>query len=249
MSTLAFEPNLALKWVVVLAHPDDEVCVGGWLNRLRNAGAQVDVIWLHSTKIRRSESDQACDLIGIEKHRRHFFEATDGHVAEDLPIVRPSVLTLLERLQPDRILCLTFEQGHPDHDSVCFLSHYAACRLESRPQVVEFPIYHTYLTRFQILAEFANPDGEEILELTPEEIKVKKALVKCYPSQTLQRNIRAFGLYRRLIRKPLDLAVRERAKLIGVRDFTTPNYSGQTRDKLLAHPTWKKWRQAIELLD
>lgn len=248
MDTLAFDPNPALKWVVLLAHPDDEVCVGGWLHRLRKTDIQVDLIWLHSTGKRRPESERACDLIGIEKHRRHFFEGTDGHVAEDLPVLLPTIFALLEEILPDRILCLTFEQGHPDHDSVCFVSHVAAIRLESRPKVVEFPIYHTYLTPFQSLAEFANPDGEEILELNEEETKLKSALVRCYPSQTIYRNVLIYGFYRRLIRKPLDMDRRERAKVIAVRDFTTPNYSGQTRDKLLAHPTWQKWRRAIDRL-
>lgn len=239
--TRAFDPDPNLKWLFCFAHPDDEVAVGAWIRRLSAQGGEVWLSWTHDTPIRRAEALGAARLLQVPDERCTFLGASDGRVVEEMGRLQPAFRSLMEKVRPDRVCTLAFEQGHLDHDATNLLVN-----VSFDGPVLEYPMYHPYTVAIQTLNEFADPSGEEVLDLTLEERRFKAELLRRYPSQTIRRNVFWYGIYRRLLLRPVYLDRLERMRVQTHFDFLRPNLPPKMADRVRRSAQWRRWVEHVE---
>ena len=210
----AGDPQPAPATVIIVAHPDDEVVGGGArLPRLRQAvfihvtdGAPRDLrdataagfaTRLDYARARRRELTAALALAGIEPEQTRELGCTDQEAALQLVDLSRRVATMLRELQPEVVITLPYEGGHPDHDATAFVVH-AACRLlESQhmppPALIEMTSYHNSATGIEV-CDFLPGSGCEAttLVLSEAERDFKQRLFDCFPTQ--QRTLSLFPI-------------------------------------------------------
>lgn len=236
----AFDSNPKLRWMFCMTHPDDEISICAWIRRLARQGNEVYVSWTHSTPIREAEARAVATLLDIPLENLHFFRATDGRVAEEMPELLPRFKEWIRSVNPDRVCCGAFEQGHIDHDATNLL-----VSASFNGPIYEIPFYHTYLTRFQRLNRFADPAGEETLGLDIHEQRLKTHVARQYPSQNIWTILLWYELYQRARFKPMDLIKTERMRLKTHTDYLRPNLPPKLTAKVRRCATWKRWEQAV----
>lgn len=238
MSHLDLDPKLV--WLFCMTHPDDEISVAGCIHRLVNAGSEVWISWTHDTAVRQAEARGAAHRLGVPESRLFFHQATDGKVIDELARLLPIFKAMVEAVKPDRVVCGAFEQGHLDHDATNLLVNSVF-----QGTVHEAPFYHTYLTRMPRVARFADPSGEEVIPLTPEERRVKIDLSRAYPSQRIALNMLMADLRARLTGDG-PLADTERLRVQTHRDFTRPNLPAPLAQRVEQSERWQRWRAAVD---
>jgi len=241
---VVYDPDPQLRWLAFLAHPDDEMCMLGWLAQLVRNGAHIEIAWAHSNPIREEESRAVADLIGLRQDRLHFFGAEDGRVIHQSGYVLPLLRDLVAQVQPDRMLTIAFEQGHIDHDAVSYLSN----RAFGGP-IIECPMYHPYSRRIQTLNEFSDPSTGTELPLDPWQQELKCQAIRMFPSQTIRRNVVSYGLYRRLQGRPVYFEKREWGRIQNVESFEVPNAPERLRAEIEKAELWADWLSAIKHRD
>ncbi|MBL8088064.1 MAG: PIG-L family deacetylase [Chthonomonas sp.] len=241
--TVAFDPKPDLRWMFCFAHPDDEVAIAAWMRRLVLNGNPVRCLWLHSTEVREAESRLAMRQIGVPDDALRFWRGTDGSLVDEMGELLPQLDAQVQEFQPDRMAVMAFEQGHLDHDAANYMVSRAF-----EGVVCEFPMYYAYYRAFQHLNQFAQPDGEERLSLTPEETELKRALPRLFPSQTMARNLFWYNIAQRLIGRNLQLDTRELMRLKLATDYRTPNLPPEIAQKVAASKLWARWLSALDKL-
>jgi LmbE family N-acetylglucosaminyl deacetylase len=239
-----FDPDPSLTRLFCLTHPDDEVAVAAWMRRLVRAGAPVWMSWTHRTEIREREARTAAAEIGVPDERLVFHAGTDGRVCEQMAELRPAFSAMMERIRPDAVYCCAFEQGHLDHDA----THRLITATFYGP-VLEFPMYHTYRMALQVIGRFADPAGQEVLELTQEERAWKFALLDRYPSQRIKRIVKFYQRIGRLIGRDVDLDSSERLRLWDHRDYASPNLPPKMAAKVERSSEWRRWLEALRAFE
>jgi N-acetylglucosamine malate deacetylase 2 len=190
--------------LVLVAHPDDEAggC-GVLLQRMRDpvvvfatdGAPQDDYFWRAYgsreayAKIRRAEASEALAIVGV---RRWEFLSTPGsgtqfvdqELFRSIPAALEALETTLDRHQPDALLTLAYEGGHPDHDTCNFLATVAS-RRRGLP-VFEMALYHRTEDGLSVRQAFHMPNETEIMVApTGEELERKRRMLAAYPSQKL----------------------------------------------------------------
>lgn len=226
------------RLLAVLAHPDDEIGIAGWLYRLHEAGIPIRLVWAHSNPIREVESRNAMRLIGPSD--LHFLGLPDGDLVDHLSELVETIREHHQEFSPTDVVTMHFEQGHLDHDACSFSVAQA-----TPVRRWEFPMYHTYLTRFQTLGTFSVPLGEKVLELSPEERFLKQRLTETFPSQTLRRNILAFQIMRALTFRPVRMGDTERYKVDPQHDYLVPNHPAPLALRVSRSRHWSRWEAAV----
>jgi hypothetical protein len=145
---------------------------------------------------------------------------------------------MMDQVQPDRVVCGAFEQGHIDHDATNWLVNHAF-----EGMILEVPFYHTYLTRFPRVNRFAGGEGDSI-DLEPVEQELKKRIAKSYPSQRIWLNMMAADLRSRLTGDG-SLLTSERMRLQTHKDFRTPNLPPELAARVVNSTPWKRWLSAL----
>lgn len=236
---LAFDADPAIRWLFCLTHPDDEISICVWIRRLVAAGADVFLSWTHDTELRKEEAEAAALALGVPWDRLYFHGATDGFVCSEIGPLLPQFEAMIEEIEPDRIACGAFEQGHLDHDATNYLVHQAY-----DGPVFEIPFYYPYLTRFPRVNRFEIPSGQEVIELTKEESRFKLDYAKRFPSQRIFTNM-IFANLRAKLTGDGSLVTSERMRLQPPTDFRRPNHSPVLAQKIAASEDWGYWLDCL----
>jgi LmbE family N-acetylglucosaminyl deacetylase len=240
----AFEFDPQFRWLFCMTHPDDEISICATIKRLTDAGNEVHVSWTHSTPVRRAEALRVAEILGVPQQRLYFHAGGDGHICDEMPHLLESFRVMVNDVQPDRIACGAFEQGHLDHDATNLLVN----RAFDGP-VLEIPFYHTYLSRKPKMNRFAEPEGQEILHLTYDEQCLKVKVAKLYPSTAIWRNLLLDEIRRRIIqRREEPLRRTERMRLQTHKDFLTPNLPELLAARVRRSRKWRRWEAAAQAI-
>ena len=235
-----FDPDASLRWLFCMTHPDDEIAICAWIKRLTKAGNQVYMSWTHSTSVRHHEARRAAKILGLKKDHLFFHHATDGKIAEEMRHLLPRFEEMIGFVEPDRIVCGAFEQGHIDHDSTNLMVNLCY----SGP-VLEVPFYYTYLTRRPVVNRFAVDAGQEILKLSKSEQRFKIFLARAYPSQAIFRNLVFAEIRQRFTRlRPERLRQTERMRVQTHKDFLEPNLPEPLKSHVRRSKMWSRWEAA-----
>jgi LmbE family N-acetylglucosaminyl deacetylase len=176
--------------VVLAAHPDDEVLgVGGLLARLAGLGADLRLVWATDGEashpcstapvvsrlgaVRRAESAQAAERLGLAAAPRRHLGLRDGRLAGDED--RLTDLVAAEVAEADVVLAPWSGDGHPDHEAC----GRAAGRVAS--VVLEYPVWTWH---------WAEPDDARVpwsrarrIDLDTDAAARKAAAVGCFRTQ------------------------------------------------------------------
>src|SRR5688572_1088643 len=170
------------RWLFFFTHPDDEISIVAWIKRLCDAGATVHCAWTVSKPIREAEARAMVGSLGVPQENMHFFDVPDGDACDHIPEIIEFANGVIETAQPDRVALGAFECGHIDHDSTNVAVAHAN---QQRVPMFEIPFYHTYLTKVPIINRFADPSGEETIQLSQEEQALKVRASRAYNSQNI----------------------------------------------------------------
>lgn len=231
----AFDRDPALKWLFCMTHPDDEISICAWMHELVENGNEVWISWTHDTPVRRLEAIRAAAYLGVPEQRLKFFSAPDGAVCRHLEELEPRFREMMGEVRPDRVVCGAFEQGHLDHDATNFLVNRTF-----DGAVFEVPFYHTYRTKFPRVNRFADPTGEEVNRLTVDQITIKKAVCRMYPSQRIWWNMVGANL-RAIATGDGNLLRTERMRRQTWQDFLTPNLPQGLAKAVELTGRWQEW--------
>ena len=199
--TLAGLTPLLGRTLVIVAHPDDEtITCGGLLQRMRDPcvvfatdGAPEDpYFWGRFASreryaaIREEEAQAALNAVGVHQieflARQSEAPLIDQLLYRVLPSAFEALSRIIERRKPECLLTLAYEGGHPDHDSVSFLS--AQLGSSFALPVWEAPLYHRSVDGDGIHQRFVE-EHEEVIDynVSGEELIAKHAMLACYKSQ------------------------------------------------------------------
>lgn len=202
------------RTLVLVAHPDDEcILCGGILQNMRepvvvyatDGSPQDPYFWsAHGSReaysrMRQQEARRALAHVGVsevvflsDRDER----LVDQELFRNLGVAFPLLRDEVGGRQPDAILTLAYEGGHPDHDSCSFLA--SELSTETGLPVWEAPLYRRRRSELS-LQEFVHPNGTEIFyEPTGAELEPKRAMCLEYISQG--DFLRAFSLERETFR-------------------------------------------------
>ena len=150
-------PLLALKTVVIVAHPDEEtLACGALLPRLSDVSivhvtdgaprAPADARrhgfahWAEYARARRAELERAATIAGVPPSALKSLGLPDRGAALGLASLTRVLLGFIAGAS--LVLTHAYEGGHPDHDAVAFAVAAARTRMRGRgPAVVEMPLY------------------------------------------------------------------------------------------------------------
>lgn len=227
-----------------MTHPDDELSILGWMRRLVRAGAEVHVGWTHAIPVREAEARAVMSEVGVPPANLVFFDGVDGGICDQLPELLPSFRAWLDRVRPDFAACGAFEQGHLDHDG----THWLLGQAFAGPRF-EIPFYHTYVTRLQRFNRFADPSGEFILEMDPEERAWKKRMARMYRSQRIWSLLVMYELGWTAVGRRPRLLWTERMRPVTAVDYRVPNLPAPLREKVERTARWRRWKAAMERIE
>jgi len=237
-----FDPDPSRRWQFVFTHPDDELAIAAWMRRLVQAGAKVFAVWSVAIPVREQEARATMRKIGVPDEHLTFFRFPDGSACDYLQPISGAMRDLFAATAPTDLVVPAFECGHLDHDS----THFAACgAAPSGIRIAEYPLYYTYLTRFPILNRFADPAGEQRIELTAEEVALKSTLSRNYPSQNIRSLLIWYAAAGWLRIRPRDLVRAERLRPKTVQDYLKPNLPADLAGRVMRCEKWKRWERCV----
>ncbi len=236
----AFDTDPSLRWLFCMTHPDDEISICAWIKRLTSNGNQVFLSWTHSNPKREEEGRAVADYLGVPQANLRFLGAADGHAIDEIPRLIEEYTEWLKVAKPDRLCCGAFEQGHIDHDATNFVVNQVF-----KGPILEIPFYHTYLSRIQIINRFADPQGEEVLDLSEQERKLKIHVAHQYPSQNIWSVLLWYEIWQGVKFQLVELAKTERMRIQTNKDFARPNLAPGLAQKVSRSANWQRWIKTI----
>ncbi len=106
----------------------------------------------------------------------------DQHLFLELPEAFASLVQIARDFSPDLLVSHAFEGGHLDHDACHILAKHTARALKL--QSLEFPLYWRSPDGRDVFQQFrCSQEGEFFLQLTREEIRMKRTMLSKYRSQ------------------------------------------------------------------
>ena len=149
-------------YVVLLAHPDDEIYICNLIASLVHSEKVVDVIYVTSGdyhgeevgRLREQEAFESMRLIGIQEDRIHFLRAPERELISRLKEVLSLTLDKIQTLRPDCIISHDFEGGHNHHDTTSFYASKISEQLNIPLYV--FPAYYGW-PEYRLFNQFVDP--------------------------------------------------------------------------------------------
>src|SRR5262245_61029335 len=241
--------RLQTEWVLLSAHPDDEVIGAAWIllsgQPLAVAeltdGVPVDRRWWSDAACsadgayraqRRSESEDALAVAGLPPSALHRLGGRDLAAIDEAPRLVRALAALLDRVRPARLCTHAYEGGHPDHDTAALVGRAAVSLASVAPDLWEMTSYHlgpggapaAATGRFQC-ADM--PEELRVLSPTKQEAKLK--MFAAHRTQA--------GVLRRF---PIDV---ERQRPAPRYDFTRPPHPGELDYERLGWGEGTVWRR------
>lgn len=194
--------------LVLTAHPDDECVAAGALYRyiekavfahvtdgsprnLVDAAALGFVSAADYAEARRRELHSALSLAGVRPGSCVQAGIPDQEASRRLVEASEWVRDRIREFEPETLLTLAYEGGHPDHDAVSFAAHAAAALLRREgvmpPPIIEFPLYHAgdSASRLANVGFLPREDVEAItFILTEEERRIKREMLERFVTQS-----------------------------------------------------------------
>jgi LmbE family N-acetylglucosaminyl deacetylase len=188
--------------VIVVAHPDDEVIgFGALMQQMRRPvvvfatdGAPHDPYFWKDygsreayAEVRRQEARAALAIAGAEPV--FLSDRVSGGIADQelfrrLSQAAEAYARVVDEIRPHALLTLSYEGGHPDHDSACFLSTLIGRQMEI--PVWESPLYHRDPDGKGVVQKFHQRSGEEVeIKVEEDAIRKKLEMFHTYKSQKL----------------------------------------------------------------
>ena len=188
--------------VILVAHPDDEVIgFGALMQQMRrpvvvfatDGAPRDDYFWKEYgsreayAEVRRQEARAALAIVGARP--RFLYDCVPGGIADQelyrrLPDAVEAFAQMIAKTRPDALLTLSYEGGHPDHDSACFIASVIARR--TGIPVWEAPLYHRHPDGSGAIQKFHQRSGEEVdLHIEGEPMRKKLEMFHTYKSQKL----------------------------------------------------------------
>lgn len=201
--TLAPHPDV----IVFAAHPDDDVLgLSATINRHQRKGEKVAVVYVTNgsgdlgesyrltskhaktrSALRYGEARQALSLIGIPKESVYCLGFPDGGTHRYLKNMATDIISLVQKLNPDKIYVHSVEGGHNDHDMVS-LAVKSACKKIAFSNLYEWAEYHPTQVLGTEDVKFLECYGSEIkVELTEQEVLLKKKMLALHKSQDVEQ--------------------------------------------------------------
>lgn len=189
------------RTLVIVAHPDDEtITCGGLLQRMKDPcvvfatdGAPEDrYFWdrfgsrERYAVVREEEAKAALAAVGVDQFeflsKQSETPLIDQLLYRALPSAFAALSRIVERRRPECLLTLAYEGGHPDHDSVSFLSAQLG-RAFGLP-VWEAPLYHRSSEGEGLYQHFVEERGEVVEHpVNGAALEAKQRMLACYKSQ------------------------------------------------------------------
>jgi N-acetylglucosamine malate deacetylase 2 len=188
--------------LILVAHPDDEVIgFGALMQQMRRPvvvfatdGAPHDPYFWKDygsreayAEVRRQEARQALAIAAAEPVFLSDYVA-DGIADQELfcrlPHAAEAVAKVIGEIRPQALLTLSYEGGHPDHDSACFLSVVNGRQMGI--PVWEAPLYHRDPNGKGAVQKFHQLSGEEVeINVEAGAMRKKLEMFHTYKSQKL----------------------------------------------------------------
>lgn len=227
-----------------MTHPDDELACAAWVKRLTSNRVSVWLSWTHSNDEREFEARRAADRLGVPQENLFFHNSPDGNVVDDIARLVPIFRAMCQIVNPDRVICGAFEQGHLDHDSTSYVINQVY-----NGAILETPLYHTYASAIQEVNRFSDPTDEQVISLSEEEAELKKILSRSYPSQWIGDLMIWYATIEVLRKGTFDLHRSERLRLQKPINFFEPAHPSELAAKVRKSAKWQRWEAAIKRLN
>jgi hypothetical protein len=166
----------------ILSHQDDEFGIFYEIEKARNLGLRIKIIYLtngcygvHSELKRNDESTKVLIKLGVLNDEiiflGGFLGIRDAEIILRMPDIYNSLLDIIggERFYIANIFTSAQEGGHQDHDATNFLVSKIALNLDLLDKVRQFPLYHGkchFLRYYKVLSPISD-NGEILNERIP----------------------------------------------------------------------------------
>ncbi len=175
-------------YLVLLAHPDDEIYCSALLHRLILKQKEVHVLYATSGdakgqgQIREAELRASMELIGVPTTNVHLLAIPEREILENVNKLVVKAGELISQHHIDCFIGHDYEGGHEAHDIVSFVAT-ELVRIHQIDLHIVFPLYHGR-PQERKAAQF-KPSRKNFLEmmLEPEEKKLKEGILNIHKSQ------------------------------------------------------------------
>lgn len=180
---IVLDLNKGEKFLVLSAHPDDEIFgAGGTLSFLSKNGKKIDIFIFSkgeewgSPEIRVKESIQASKYLGLKEP--FFFDFPDGNFIKNQEKIEEKIREIISKDFYDGIFCPSFEEFHKDHKTIAFslIKILQAIRIDDSLQE------KIWNTKFYFYEIFQAQKVNSLFDIT-EFIDLKKEAIKKFESQ------------------------------------------------------------------
>lgn len=190
-------------WLVIAAHPDDEIIgCGGLLQRhpahaivyltegapkdRRLRGANAGLSRSAYAALRRRETRACHALLGSSQEQLFWLDFPDQELIFSLLEAAQRVAALLTTLRPQLVIGHAYEGGHPDHDAAAFIaraSRRLAAELNPPPLLWEMTSYHHAHGQLSVGRFLPHAGREWRCVLSPSERQLKRRMLSAHASQ------------------------------------------------------------------